>query len=647
MAIKNYTTKTASLKATTADIRKVEAKQVQADAITVKDGDEYKSVTALIDEAETAASTALADVKTELEGKIQDAQEAAAISVGRDEDKNWGVANNEVTKLVKQINFLGDYVNVVPATDDSGTVQVYIGENKSLNGISGLSGAPSTASYISYTNADYTVTGGASKNYHGVKTVGNTAGYSNVTLKSNVTASNIPVGSTSTSTEIFTTGSSENKIWFRATINGTTGATASQALSADLTNKTVSENNVTLTTTNKVITTAHAKDGKIPGQTETSFKFTFDPDTLVPNGGSIKLEWGISKEEPTSWKAVDLFYGEYTATPTASAITASMTKEVLTDKISGMQYLTAESEVNVKVASLTNSQNKITKSLNRFQITDATNGTTTYAVKADGTMTDGMTETSDNGALSSSAVFALDKTLKTGSKVAASSFTISGKTWDYNDADGSPSVSLTSTTINRPYYGTLTDSTNLVENFSKENKRTNEAMVAWTKEQSDTLFTGTENVINGRVPAVVQMGKLYHPANTSIIADANGNKPSSSDSEAVFYRVVKTSDSATGDTPKLKLTGSNLNNSNVGIYLTAIKADGSLEAKTWIVNKEPSVSDAIGTGIAAAGGVSATQVLFDFNTTLGVRPRECDGFLLMIVLKKGAPALGPMTFAKQ
>ena len=623
MATKNYTTTTAALKATRADIRVLDAKKVSAESLEV-DGVDVMSA---IEEAKSAADN-------------------AAISVGRDEDKNWGVAENEVTTLVKQINFLGDYVNVVPATDGSGKVQVYIGENKSLNPVkTTLSGAPNTTSYYSFTNDDYTVTGAATKAYHGTKTVGNTNGYSTVTLTAKTTASNIPIGGTTTSDTIFTTDSSENKIWFRTTINGTVGTVASQALSTDLTNKTLAQDNVTLTTSNKVVTTEHAKDGKIPGQTETSAKFTFDPDTLVPSGGSIKLEWAISKAEPATWNSTDLFYVEHTATPTASAITASLTKEAYTDKVSGMRYVTSGSTLNVKVASLTNSQNKISRSLNRFQITDATNKAYTYAIKTDGTMTDGMTETSGDGAKAASAVYALDVDLTTGGSIAASSFTVSGKTWDYNDADNSPSVALTSATINRPYYGTVTDSTDLVESFSSENKRTDNAMVAWGA-KSDTLFTGEQNIIEGRVPAVVQMGKLYHPSNASIITDADGNKPSyDGTADAVFYRVIKQSATSEAGCAAMKIQGSNMTDSNVKMYLTGINADGTLQNKTWIINALSSTSDAIGTGIAAAGKLTGSSIEFDFNTSFESRPPQNKGFLLTIVLGKGAPALGPMTFS--
>ena len=660
----NYTTKTASLKATTADIRKlaatsVDAGSVQADELTVKNGEGYSSVTDLIDTAVEgaidAAADALAEAKTELEGKITEAQEAAAISVGRDDNKDYKTGEDEVTKLVKQINFLGEYVNVIPATDNSGKVNVYIGENKSLKGVkSSLTGAPGATGYYSFTNDSYTVTGANKVNYNGIKKAGNTAGYSDVTLKSNTDASYTPVSASSgTSTTIFRTESSDNSIWFRTTINGVVGEIASQPLSADLSSKALKVNNVTLTTTNTVLTADHAKLGKIPGHTETSFTFGFDPDTVVPNGGSIKIEWAISISEPTTWNSVNLMYGTYTETPTASAITAAFTDKVLTDKVSGMQYVTSGSTLNVKVASLENSQKNLTTSLNRLRLVDnttydSTNKTDytlhTFAVKTDGTMTTGMTETSGEGAKSSEAVFAVDKNITTGGRLAAASFEVTGSYWDYDDADGSPSKTLTKATVPGPYYGTVSYSTDLAEKFSKENKRTDADRVAWGS-KSDTLFTGDENMIDGRVPAVVQMGKLYHPANTSIVADANGNKPASSTKEAVFYRVIKSSTSSEGDQPKMKLTGSNLNNSNVGIYLRAIKADGTLEPKTWKINAEPSVTDSIGTGIAAAGGVTASQVLFDFNTTLGVRPRQKDGFLLMVVLKSGAPALGTMTFA--
>lgn len=610
MATRNYTTKTAALKATLADIRKVGAKEVTSKSFYVEKADGSK----------TALQPGI---------EIEDANSETTLTYGE----------------VPKVNFAGDYVNVVKNED--GSVTLYINENKSLKPVNtALSGTPSTSSYYQFTNDDYTVTGAATKNIHGTKTVGNASGYTAVTLTATTTSSNPTVSTGAASDTIFATNSSENSIWFRTTANGTVGSIASQKLDSDLTNKTTTQDGVTLTVTNLVLTKDHASLGKVPGQTETSAKFSFDPDTVVPNGGSIKLEWAISKAEPTTWNETNLFYAEHTATPTASAIIASITDEVLTDKVSGMQYVTSGSTLNIKVDSLENSQNKISKSLNRLQITDATNKTYTYAIKTDGTMTAGMTETSGDGAKAASAVYALDIDLTTGSSIAASSFTVSGKTWDYNDADNSPSISLTSATISRPYYGTVTASTDTVEYFSKENKRTNAGMVAWTQDDSNILFTGSENIIDGRVPAIVQMGKLYHPSNSSIIEDANGNKPTSSDTDAVFYRVVKLG-TGTGDTPKLKLTGTNLNNSNIGIYLKAVKSDGSLEPKTWKINAEPSVTDAIGTGIAAAGGVSASQVLFDFNTTLGVRPRECDGFLLMIVMKKSTATLSTLTFAKQ
>ena len=87
----NYTTKTASLKATQADIRKVEATKLMVSP-DGKSSSEKKDVLEL----------------------ISDAQKAAAISVGRDADTSWSVTEDEVTTGVKKINFMGAYVNVVP-----------------------------------------------------------------------------------------------------------------------------------------------------------------------------------------------------------------------------------------------------------------------------------------------------------------------------------------------------------------------------------------------------------------------------------------------------------------------------------------------------------------------------------------------------
>ena len=135
MAIKNYTTKTAALKATTADIRKLEANSVAAKSMSIDGVDVMDAIDDAEEAAKTAASEALSAAKTELEGKITAAQESAAISVGRDADKNWSVDETAID-MVKKISFLGDYVNVVPVTKEDGSTEVklYIGENKSLGG---------------------------------------------------------------------------------------------------------------------------------------------------------------------------------------------------------------------------------------------------------------------------------------------------------------------------------------------------------------------------------------------------------------------------------------------------------------------------------------------------------------------------------
>ena len=124
MATKNYTTKTASLKATTADIRKLDATSVNAKSMTL-DGVDVKQA---IEEAKSAADN-------------------AAIQVGRDADKDWNVDTTAID-MVKKISFLGDYVNVVEG--ENGEVKLYIGQNKSLPEMASgnLSGTPSNTTSI-------------------------------------------------------------------------------------------------------------------------------------------------------------------------------------------------------------------------------------------------------------------------------------------------------------------------------------------------------------------------------------------------------------------------------------------------------------------------------------------------------------------
>ena len=124
----NYTTKTASLKATTADIRKVEA-------------------TKLMVSPDGKSSTSKEDIVELIDKKAADAAEKASIQVGRDADKNWSVDETAI-EAVKKISFLGDYVNVVEGAN--GEVKLYIGENKSLPEAnkSSISGIPSTTKSV-------------------------------------------------------------------------------------------------------------------------------------------------------------------------------------------------------------------------------------------------------------------------------------------------------------------------------------------------------------------------------------------------------------------------------------------------------------------------------------------------------------------
>lgn len=344
----NYTTKTAWLKAVNADIRKVTANTVYVDHTVEKDG------------AEVTESVDVVSL-------IKDAQDSAAISVGRDADKNWSV-DEESIDMVKKISFLGDYVNVVKGTN--GEVKLYIGENKSLpeankNALDGS--YPATSKVFLYTHA--------TDNFTLPVAADNKSTYDAVLVKDDSSWSDSKFTAISTTgTECFTLDSNDF-IWVRTSYEGVatpwgkvslkkdrgayndggTDATKSSvtkvAFVADSIYSETAPSNITMKVGNHVLTAENdAKNGKVPGRCETAFDFTVKwNDILTKDGGKVKVEWcigGANSEgtAPATGVAInskELFFTEYKdAEMEAGTFTAVLKEPAYSDKVSGLTYYT-------------------------------------------------------------------------------------------------------------------------------------------------------------------------------------------------------------------------------------------------------------------------------------------------------------------
>ncbi|MBR4891093.1 MAG: hypothetical protein IKU15_07395 [Clostridia bacterium] len=551
MAIKNYTTKTASLKATTADIRKVEAKQleagsVQADALTVKKGEEYVPVTEL----------------------IQDAADNAAIAVGRDADKNWSVDETAIG-MVKKLSFLGDYVNVVEGED--GEVKLYIGENKSLPEANktAIDGIPSTTkSVLLYADDTDTFT---------LPVTANSGSQAAITVAdgSNFTASTLTAKDANGTQGCFTLDSGDF-IWVRYTYEGTTSAWGKVSLKKNRGTYTRNDANPTASSVSKVgfsadstfgeaalpagvtmsignyVLTAEddAKNGKVPGRCETQFSIGIDWNTiLTKDGGTVKFDWAIGASEPTSPNTFSRFFTEYKSVA-MSSVAATVSKGVMSAKVSGLEYLTKDTEVTVTTSDITNSQYKSAESTKRLNVNAA--GTSVDFTNAELTLVSGTITKSDavyklDGSSSKSNVIKLGTT-GTGSAAV--------KATPYGYAAGTER----SATSIANFWGSIPTSDSKTEKFGVETTYrmakvdSTEGSYNNTKavDDKDMLASIPTTSYTNLVQAVCQYGKLKHPKNAA--ADGHGETPYSGiTSDAVFIRKFQ----ATSD-QKLVLSGTNI-----------------------------------------------------------------------------------------
>jgi hypothetical protein len=381
MATTNYTTKTAALRATKADMRQVAvSKKIEigkSGSGTTVSEDEIKTTNLMISEDGTATGE-----KVNVRTLIQNAADNAAITVGRDADKDWNVDATSFPQ-VKKISFLGDYVNVVQG--ENGEVKLYIGENKSLPdmNMASLSGQPSGGtSYRVFTTAgdDFAlpVAAGNSVAVYALPKEG--TAFSDVTMTAKSSAS--------TPTNTFTLDQS-NFIWVRTKYNGGTYSEwgkISLALTRSNVGFTASTNDgevalptgIISTITNKLLTTADAKDGKIPGRCETSFTLTIQPSKIATkNGGTIEVQWIVANNktaadgsiltaEPATSdtntiKTISFFVSKYKDVAFASN---TLTLGTITDtlvSVSGISYRTSGTKVVVTTPNINNSQWKVSR----------------------------------------------------------------------------------------------------------------------------------------------------------------------------------------------------------------------------------------------------------------------------------------------
>lgn len=635
----NYTTKTAALKATKADMRQVQvSKKLTSKEVWIDDAEGVqKNVLGIISDAQeaatSAASEAIAAAKTELESKITAAQESAAIQVGRDADKNWSVDETAI-EMVKKISFLGDYVNVVPG--ENGEVKLYIGENKSLEEAdrSALSvSLPGTESVVLYTDStdNFALKSGSTANGSATDVVVKAADAGFGSTKFTANGGSFTTDQTDCiwvrTTYNYGTPSAWGKVQLntnRGTYNRNTTTPTSSTVSVAAVSDVTLPAGVTMNVGNYILTAeADAQYGKVPGRCETAYDFTVNWNTIAnKGGGNIKVEWGLGSaneagDAPSSAVAIKTYERFFTEKKDVSMDSTNTNVAIatakLSDAVSGLKYNTAGTTVTVTSGVISNSQYKSSNKDKTRLVVDAAGTSTTYT-------TDSTALTVVGDKTTSAATYQLKGATLTLGSTGAGSATV--KLTPYGYAAGTAQ----SKTVG-PFWGSIPTSTATTESFGKESGTGGYRMKTPTSTSVD--FVSTEDVtthsidVNGTTccSAVCQYGKLYHPASSSLAADATGKKYSTN-LPACFIRTFTGSKKPNTFT----LKGTNLIQS--GKVQVWWKDGGN-----WY-----NLSTPVAGSVAHSGNHTITKTI---KTGDGETSRT--DMLIAIVVQPGASAIEPIT----
>lgn len=624
MATTNYTTKTAALRATKADMRQVAvSKKIEigkSGSGTTVSEDEIKTTNLMISEDGTASGE-----KVNVRTLIQNAADNAAITVGRDSDKDWNIDATSFPQI-KKISFLGDYVNVVPG-DTPGEVKLYIGENKSLPdmNMAELSGQPSNSTscrvFTTAANDDFTLPVAAGNSTLVCALSKEGTAFSDITMTAKSSAS--------TATDTFTLDQT-NFIWVRTKYNGGTYSDwgkISLALTRANVGFTASTNDgevalpsgITSTITNKLLTTADAKDGKIPGRCETSFTLTIKPATIATkNGGTIEVQWIVANNksdtitgEPATSdtngiKTITFFVSKYKdvafdgSTLTLGTITDKLTK------VSGISYRTNGTKVVVTTPNINNSQWKVSRTGDERCVINAAGTSTTFKrTEASTTATDTnkLVLASGTSITNSDAVYKVNQYVATlGKSGNTGTATISATAY------GKGETSAITASVSNFWGDTEASVSNTYEPWGAETHRYADVActTAWSSADDVTTKTVTIAGVN-TIGAVAQYGSLMHPSKAVAAAGKPDTYAGSTATPASYIRKFTLS-SAAG---KFKVSASGIGtNSDVKVYWVNPRNGGLVELSDETNGQNSLASGSITHAVeSATEDASATNVI--------------------------------------
>lgn len=583
----NYTTKTASLKATTADIRNLDVKNLSIDGVDIK--------------------------------------EAVGVNIGADADGDYNVDTAKVQ--TNKINFLGAYVNVVDNGDEG--VNIYIGENNNEPSYSSLDDISAEKYYVyASSTSDWSLPSGATagKQYSKCSALSATeeikvqAGAAVGNILKDATIKVTVTSDLSASPIIFETG----KI---SEVAGTTSAAKSKTWDSEYATKGIKVVGTSLIK----YTSDDAKNGFTPGSSSGKFTITIDNDKVVGSKGGwykVSVQLGATSKE-TSTVYV---YGTQANTPSTDkpVITYAAGE---TKYISGLAYDSSGS-FTLTVDNIANTQQSMTTSTNRVKVTK-----TAGDVDFGATVTTATTGMSVTGASTDeTAVYKYVKTISA-STGTAKKVSAAAKAQAYGQSALAGSEKTSDTCTSTTYlYTDNSDDTDLVTKFQKDGARKYGDLAAAKSASGATATYDSEKslITDYTDQLLVQDSKLRYP---------NSDKTSrySGATETRYYvRPVKFSGSDQVKTVKVTVSGmTSFDNANTRMYLVK-KGVSDAQVLNWF----KTAACSYGVPVADADKPTSNSWTCTINNDVfQIFGGVADTFYLVVEMTKNSAEMGQITLA--
>lgn len=626
----NYTTKTAALKATKADMRQVQvSKKIEIGSTDTKTIIEDGSVSA----EDLLVSVEGKDERQSVKTLIQDVSDKVdnmkmGIDIGTAKDPiDNGVDEGSTNAWtdVSKMNFKG---NVTVLKDPvTGVLNFYFAKLRESYGVSSLGDLGGSSRYV-YTGTGYTLPSG--------KTDGST--YAKVGTASTQTI-NINGGNW------VTLDSLETKVKVVITKNGTDYTLETDAIDGSKTTVTKADdaNGVTITVSDiKKYVEADLSDGFLPDTIDCKVKVEIDESKFIAGGGTYKAVVTVNGvEKATSERFV--YTTADNTTFKVGSVSATYTPSTTTHQVSGVTYYGAGGTVDIEVTGVEGTCQMSTKELNKFKVWD---NSSQFSCDANITPTTSGVTTTGSGA---STTYSYKKTgiavtsstpVKVSGTVTAQAYnqeaTLAGTSATKSITDGGSHYVLTTDTADGDNYSSFyVDGKRVLEGLSVSPFAGTPTLNISTK----TKYVNTESLTSTAYAnqLLVQGGRLKHPSD-----DVTGTYASSLTGVRYYVRPIKfTSSTNASSIAKLtvKVTASN-GQAYYNTFPTGIKILLGCGGKAPLVQLDAETNTGINGN--ASGKPSSGTWTCNINNGVwsgGIVPGS-ENYYLIIAMDETAPAAG-------